>query len=106
MLRHLAEAYNALLIHPNWQSAGKDFEFRNFCLKRPEAMQDELHWWRMRLDGADCLPGWPHTGAQRWPFAMACVEAILDEGKYFRKDSVGMNGTGKYGRKELKWNQR
>jgi NRPS condensation-like uncharacterized protein/acyl carrier protein len=79
LLRHLAAAYNALLVDQRWQLPERDREFRQFCLQQRTLPLEELNWWRTQLDGADRLRAWPCTGAQRWPFAMACAEQVIDE---------------------------
>ncbi len=79
LLRHLAAAYNALLVDERWQLPERDREFRHFCLQQRMLPREELDWWRTRLHGADRLPAWPCTGVQRWPFAMACTELVLDQ---------------------------
>lgn len=78
LLRHLAEAYGALLVSPDWQPSGIEREFRGFCQQRPVA-ETELRWWREQLLEADQLASWPRTGSARWPFAMACEELELSD---------------------------
>jgi acyl carrier protein len=79
LLGHLADGYNALLIDNAWQPLERDREFRRFSLQHESLCQGELRWWRATLEGADRLPGWPHTGSHRWPFVTACEEQMLGE---------------------------
>jgi hypothetical protein len=81
LLRHLAEAYNALLLDAQWTAVAQDCEFRNICQRQQPVAQDELQWWRTRLDSADRLRNWPFASVrvQRWPFALSCIEQTLDE---------------------------
>jgi NRPS condensation-like uncharacterized protein/acyl carrier protein len=71
LLRHLEQAYNALLLRPDWEPAQTEREYRRFCLQQTTVAEGELHWWCERLKGADRLAGWPPTANRRWPFAMA-----------------------------------
>jgi acyl carrier protein len=78
LLRHLGEAYNVLVECADAQAPECDREFRQFSVGAGALSQEALRFWRAKLDGADRLRSWPHTGTRRWPFVMACEEQVLD----------------------------
>ena len=79
LLRHLAEAYNTLLLDPLWCPSECEHEFRAFCLGLRPAGSADLHWWGNYLESADRLPSWPPTVDRRWPFKMLCEEDVFPE---------------------------
>lgn len=93
LLRHLAQAYNALLQRPDWEPAHSECEYRWFCLQQTAAGQTGLRWWRERLAGADRLAGWPPTGDRCWPFAMAYeIQAMPASGLTLVQDAAHASG--------------